>query len=327
MAIPDEYPFIRYLAAKKGVDDRALNRHVLQNLETALTRFGHGLPLDILEVGAGIGTMLERLAEWGILKNARYEAIDLAPDHIAEAVRRVPLWARNHGFKPVEEPASEFCLERGEERISVRFEAIDLCQFLERERGRRNWDLLIAHAFLDLVDASRILPGLISLTRPGGLLSLTMNFDGLTILEPPVDTAFDREILALYHQSMDNRVIEGQPSGDSRIGRHLLTRLRGQGVEILAAGSSDWVVFPGRGGYPGDEAYFLHFIVNLITNSLKGHPCLDLDRFARWIGIRHSQIERCELVLIAHQIDLLGHTVDPREQPRPAHDAMKGDDR
>lgn len=105
---------------------------------------------------------------------------------------------------------------------------------------------------------------------------------------------------------MDNRIIEEQPSGDSRTGRHLLTRLREQGIEILAAGSSDWVVFPGNDGYLRDEAYFLHFIINLIDTSLKGHPCLDPDRFARWIGIRHSQIERRELVLIAHQIDLLG---------------------
>lgn len=314
MAIPDEYSFIRYLAAKKGLDDRALNRHVLQSLESALTRSDRGFPLDILEVGAGIGTMLERLAGWGILKNARYEAIDLAPDHIGEAVRLVPLWARDHGFKSLEDPASVFCLERGEGRISVRFEAIDLYPFMERESGRRNWDLLIAHAFLDLVDASRVLPGLISLTRPGGLLSLTMNFDGLTVLEPPVDTAFDREILALYHQSMDSRIIEGQPSGDSLTGRHLLTRLRELGVAILAAGSSDWVVFPGSDGYPRDEAYFLHYIINLIDTSLKGHPRLDPDRFSRWIGIRHSQIERGELILIAHQIDLLGRAVDPREQ-------------
>ena len=114
MAILDEYSFIRYLAAKKGVDDRALNRHVLQSLETALTRFDSGLPLDILEVGAGIGTMLERLVGWGILKNATYEAIDVAPEHIGEAVRLIPLWAHDHGFKLVEDPAFAFCLERGE---------------------------------------------------------------------------------------------------------------------------------------------------------------------------------------------------------------------
>ena len=284
MAIPDEYSFIRYLAAKKGVDDRALNRHVLQSLETALERSGRGLPLDILEVGAGTGTMLERLAGWGILKNARYEAIDLSPDNIGEAVRLVPLWARYHGFKSVEDSASVFCLERGEGRISVRFEAIDLYPFMERERGRRNWDLLIAHAFLDLVDATRVLPGLISLTRPGGLLSLTMNFDGLTILEPPVDAAFDREILALYHQSMDSRVIEGQPSGDSLTGRHLLTRLREQGVAVLAAGSSDWVVFPGSDGYPRGRGLFPpfhhqpHRYVTEGTSPFGSRPVFSLDR-------------------------------------------------
>ena len=172
--------------------------------------------------------------------------------------------------------------------------------------GRRRWDLLIAHAFLDLVDLSRVLPGLIALTRPGGLLGLTMNFDGVTILEPAVDPSLDREILALYHESMDRRVIGGCPSGDSRAGRHLLTRLGDLGVEILAAGSSDWVVYPQGGVYPGDEAYFLHCIIDLFTASLAGHPSLDPDRFACWIGLRHAQIERGEMVFIAHQIDLLG---------------------
>jgi SAM-dependent methyltransferase len=306
MAIPDEYSFIRYLAAKKDLDDRALNGHVLESLKAALATLDGGLPMDILEVGAGIGTMLERLAGWGILKNIRYEAIDLSPDQICEAIRLVPLWTRDLGFLSGGDPVAAFCLERGEERITVRFEAIDLCRFMEREKGRRNWDLVIAHSFLDLVDASRVLPGLVSLTRPGGLLSLTMNFDGLTVLEPLVDAALDREVLDLYHESMDNRVIEGQSSGDSRTGRHLLTRLREEGVEILAAGSSDWVVFPGCDGYPGDEAYFLHFMVNLIDTTLRGDPRLDSDRFARWIAVRHSQIERRELVLVAHQIDLLG---------------------
>lgn len=312
MAIPDEYPFVRYLAAKKGIDDRSLNGHVLHALETALADAPRGRPLEVLEVGAGIGTMLERLTGRGILKNVRYEAIDIEPDLIAEAVRRVPLWACDQGFQTGADPdpACAFCLEGGEGRISVRFEAVDLHRFLEREQGRRNRDLLIAHAFMDLVDLSRTLPGLVSLMRPGGLLCLTLNFDGLTLLEPPVDPAFDGEILALYHRSMDGRVIAGQPSGGSRTGRRLLTRLREQGVEILAAGSSDWVVFPGRGGYPGDEAFFLHFIVNLIDTTLKGHPGLDPIRFARWIAVRHSQIEQGDLVLIAHQIDLLGRAGD-----------------
>ena len=296
--------FVRYLAAKKSVDDRALSGHVLKSLDAALKACGPGL--KVLEVGAGIGTMLERLVDRGILADARYVGIDSAPCLVAEARRRVPTWARDRGFTVAEGAASAIRLERGSSCICARFETADLYEFIDRNRGRRRWDLLIANAFLDLVDLPRALPGLIALAEPGGLLSLTMNFDGMTILEPPVEPALDREILTLYHQTMDGRVVDGRPSGDSRTGRHLLTRLREMGVLTLAAGSSDWVLYPGSDGYPGDEAYFLHYLIDLIFASLKDHPALDPGRLASWMGIRHAQIERAEMVFIAHQLDILG---------------------
>ena len=61
MPIPHTYSFARYLTAKKSVDDRALNRHVWQSLVAALPRATPEQPLQILEVGAGLGTMVERL--------------------------------------------------------------------------------------------------------------------------------------------------------------------------------------------------------------------------------------------------------------------------
>jgi hypothetical protein len=74
----------------------------------------------------------------------------------------------------------------------------------------------------------------------------------------------------------------------------------------MAAGASDWVVFPGAGGYAADEAYFLHFILETIRNALQGHPALDPNRFAAWIATRHAQVERKELVFVAHQLDFTG---------------------
>ncbi|MEW6335676.1 MAG: class I SAM-dependent methyltransferase [Thermodesulfobacteriota bacterium] len=306
MAIPSDFSYLRYLAAKRSVDDRALNRYVLEHLKRGLGRSGQTPPAEVLEIGAGSGAMLERLARRGILKRARYEAIDLVPEHIGEARRLLPLWARDLGFTPMDETGAGLRLERGTDCLAVRFEAIDVHAFIRREAGRRRWDLLVSHAFLDLVDAGSVLPGLLSLVSPGGLLYLTMNFDGVTILEPPLDPALDEAILALYHATMDNRRVGGHPSGDSRTGRRLLGRLGTQGVEIAAAGSSDWVIHPAGGRYPYDEAYFLHFIVNLIDASVKGHPSLDPGRLSRWIGARHAQIEQGALILIAHQIDILG---------------------
>ena len=78
---------------------------------------------------------------------------------------------------------------------------------------------------------------------------------------------------------------------------------------MVAAGSSDWVVFPGPEGYPGDEAYFLHFIIDTMHQALTAYPPSGLDpaRFRDWIGTRHRQIETGQLIYIAHQLDFLGY--------------------
>ncbi|HET7142739.1 MAG TPA: hypothetical protein VFI68_01860, partial [Anaerolineales bacterium] len=105
----------------------------------------------------------------------------------------------------------------------------------------------------------------------------------------------------LYHASMDARTT----GGDSRAGRHLFGHLRKAGAEVLAAGASDWVVHSVNGKYPADEAYFLHFILHFFEESLMGHEQLDGIEFADWIKERRSQIDRGELVYIAHQMDFL----------------------
>jgi len=142
--------------------------------------------------------------------------------------------------------------------------------------------------------------------KPGGLCYFTINFDGATIFEPVIDPALDAQIETLYHRSMDERITDGQPSGDSRSGRHLFHLLPRAGVEILAAGSSDWVVFGRGGSYPADEAYFLHAILHFVEVTLTGHPELDQKDFARWMTERRRQIAAGELVYIAHQMDFVG---------------------
>jgi hypothetical protein len=77
------------------------------------------------------------------------------------------------------------------------------------------------------------------------------------------------------------------------------------GAHILAAGPSDWVVYANDGKYPGDEAYFLYFILHFFEESLTGQPTLDAAAFANWLARRRAQIENGELVYIAHQMDFL----------------------
>ena len=276
------YSFNRYLAAKRPIDDRSLNHHVWQTVRAALPAG----PLDVLEVGAGIGTMIDRFHERGLLaEGSRYTAVDADPALLAEAQSR---------------------LAARELLVTLELVEADAHAFARRERGRRAWDLLVAHAFLDLVDAPSLLPELFELLRPGGLFWFTINFDGLTALEPPVDPGFDDLVIDLYHRTMDERRLDGRPTGGSRAGRALLRQIPAAGGHILAAGASDLVVMPHAGHYPNDEAYFLGHMLHFFESSLTGRAELDPDRLVAWLARRRAQIDAGELALIVHQIDVGG---------------------
>jgi len=250
--------------------------------------------------------MVERLLDRGLLQNAVYTAIDLEPENIAAALERLGRNVASQGYQ-VTASAGGLRLEpRPGQSLQVVLEAIDLYDFLEREQGRRLWDLLIAHAFLDLVDLPATLPRLLSLLGEGGFYYFTLNFDGATVFLPGIDAALDQRIEELYHQTMDQRLINGRPSGHSQTGRRLSRLLPALGATVLAAGSSDWLVLPGPEGYPADEAYFLHFIIHTLAGALQGHPHLPQNRFQDWLEERHRQVERGELIYLARQLDFLG---------------------
>ena len=275
-----EYSFVRYLAAKKSVDDRALNRHVVDEFRRTLREIDAD-PVRILEVGAGIGTMAERLTEWEIMPpNAHYIMIDAEVSNITEAQKRLAPMANHMAFD---------------------LRATDVFDLLADQSSDQPWDVLIAHAFLDLIDLQHELPRLLTLLKPGGVFWVTVNFDGVTAFEPTLDQSLDSAIIDLYHASMEART-----PGAPQTGRRLLTRLPALGAEIRAAGSSDWVVLPGPNGYPDDESYFLHFIIHTVDAELRDHPDLDQKRFAEWVTARHQQIDRSELVYVAHQLDMVG---------------------
>ena len=304
-AAPD---YKRYLAAKKSLDDRSLNRCVWSRLVEAVRNRPEDSPLRVLEVGCGIGTMAERLLDWGLLTRAAYTGIDVEAEFIRAAATRLHGYAAARHASLEGEPGRALLFKTPVQDVRVTLEAADLFEFIEREPGKSAWDLLVAHAFLDLVDLPTVLPRLLSRLAPGGLFYFTLNFDGATAFEPLIDPDLDRRIEALYHRTMDTRRHRGGPSGSSLTGRRLFGCLKDAGARVAAAGSSDWVVFAGPDGYPGDEAYFLHFIIDTISGALSGHPELEMSRFKAWVARRHRQIESAELIYVAHQLDLLGYS-------------------
>jgi SAM-dependent methyltransferase len=308
-----EYDFTRYLAAKKRIDDRCLNHAVCQSLARQPVLKQNHRPLRIIELGAGIGTMVERLLEQQLWRDCHYTAIEKDAANLEQAGRRLENWAaaRNLPCRSIHPGTFLMATQQGNTTVELR--QADVYRFMQQHRDQYPWDLLVAHAFMDLVNLREVLSLCRDVVRPGGLLYLTLNFDGETILLPPSNSGFDTEVIDAYHRTMDDRRIDGRPSGDSRTGRHLFDALNHIGASVIAAGSSDWVVHPVNGTYHPDESYFLHYIIHTITKALEKAPQLDGKRLAEWQYLRNRQIERGELVYIAKQLDFLSQLVPAGE--------------
>jgi SAM-dependent methyltransferase len=287
------HPYTRYLAAKKTVDDRALNRRVLAGLCRLM-------PSDaprILEVGAGLGTMVARLLEWQVVSAGEYTLLDVDPQLLRESRSWLSGWATTQGLPT--EPLPDG-LRIGD--LRVRLVEAELGSFLDAGDGQPA-DVLIANAFLDLVDVPSTLAGLFRLLVPGGVYWFTINYDGESIFQP--EHPGDDAIMAAYHRSMDERVRYGRPAGDCRTGRHLFGHLCAAGAPPLSSGSSDWVVHARPDGtYPDGEGYFLECILQTIHDELDdpSRPGALVD----WLAVRRRQLDRGELLYIAHQLDFAG---------------------
>lgn len=263
--------FRRYLEAKRTVDDRALNHRIWARLRDELGKL-EARTIEVADVGAGIGIGAERMLDWRLFegfRHSRYCAVDVSQELLDEARKRL----------------------LGKE-LALKTVASDLQGFASREENHGRFDLVVAHALLDILELVPSLRSLLRVTRPGGLLHLPITFDGESFFEPP-DPA-DETILGHYHDTMDEE-------GDSRTGRRIFHALSEIGAEILEVGSSDWVVVPKDGTYPDDEAFFLRFIVDTVEGAVQERH----EDVHRWASLRRRQAEHGELVYIAHQLDYL----------------------
>ena len=255
----------RYLEAKRTVDDRALNGRVLARLSLELE--ARGAP-SLVDVGAGIGIGLERFLELGLPTPRDYTAVDESASLLDIAEHRL------------------------RDRVQGRFIASTLEDFASDPSTHGRFDLVLAHAFLDIVDLGPSLQALIGLALPGGLLYFPITFDGETIFEPSHPS--DDEVLEQYHET-----IGSGGSAGSKTGRRLFHALASHPVDVLEIGSSDWIVHPTEGRYPAEEAFFLGHILEMIEGAVGSEVAKD------WASARRRELEKARLLYIAHQVDYL----------------------
>lgn len=297
----------RYLAAKKNIDDRALNRYVWETLRRALPQATGRAPqkkqTKIVEIGAGIGTMVTRVVDWGLLTGpVTYVVTDPVAEHLLAANAYLARWAEQRGHRLSWHDPHHGLLRTAGAEVSLVLVVAGAEELAAGVAGPELFHLLFAHAVLDLIDFPVLLPRLLMRLEENGLAYLTCNFDGETVFLPEWNGPEEKEILRRYHGSMEARL-----RGASRTGRRLLTFLQGPGLALLAAGSSDWLVHPRNGRYTEGDAFFLHSLIATVEQELAGKkqnrpapPGL-----TAWAALRHDQVKAGELSLLARHLDFL----------------------
>jgi len=295
--------FPEFLTAKRTVEDRALNRRVWEQFGTQLEKQAAGDrdPVRIVEIGAGTGSMIARLADWEALPpTVSYRAVDLDADTVDSARKQLPEWLRDAGYTVDEQPdrlrAHRTDSDATDRTIEITLEVGD--GFAIDDEA----DAVIAAAVLDLVELEPVVDELKWLLNDGGVLYAPITFNGHSSFIPrdPLDNRIER----LYHRHMDE--IRDQP-GSSRAGQQLLKVLPAAGYTVLEAGGADWIVRPTDGTYPTGESTVLEHLLATIDGALADYPADVIDPETRtdWVERRREQLARGELTLVAHHLDVL----------------------
>ncbi len=233
--------------------------------------------LAIAEIGAGTGTMIDRLREWEFFsqvlggKRVSYDA-----------------WETNEATAAFLEKRLVSAPEIASARVhreDVRHTKVD-----------RRFDLVIAHAVLDLFDPADCVATIQSLTAPGALIYGSIVFDGATSFEP--EFGADEEVVRLYHASMRGG-----------FARRQLTALHNAGFSISAVGASDWVIPPRRDGASSADTVVLSTVLDMFESAVGSQiedgatlARADLDR---WLADRRKRARAGSLLFIAHQLDFV----------------------
>lgn len=289
----ENFDYRQYLADKKSIDDQSLNRDVWK----ALTHWGRQQqkPLRIIELGAGIGTMIERLLDAKLLACCQYSAIEIQPEFRVAAAARLSQWCKNNGANFTELTSTHWQITRASNAIDIHWHCADALAAHTRFASA-SFDLMIGHAVIDLLPVPVALPQLLDLLDTQGAFYFSLNYAGTTHFTPAHD--LDDTIFSAYHADMNSRFpeLDWQPS---RTGALLATWLQQQGHRVIAQGDSHWQLQPTNAA--DAQGRFVANILDTIESALP-----QLEGIEHWLATRRAQLAAGELNFVAENRDCFG---------------------
>jgi SAM-dependent methyltransferase len=286
----------RYFEAKAFVDEKSLH----EPTKSLFLAVAGRLKGKVLDLGCGSGKMLQRLLEWGIPESTIYVGVDSDPG-VVEPFQHT----FNAFLGQVQTNAKENRIE-----ITAR-QGIRIVLHTQRAEDylseQEQFEVITSCSFFDLVNVYSVLPLVYEKLTGGGCGYFVCNFAGETYFEPVISSELDERVVRLYHDSMRRRNLTlGIPDGEYCSGRKLAPIWQRCGGEVISLGSSDWVLYPRHGEYPREERHLLQFILNLVTQALRGYSELAPEEIDFWIGERKRQLDDGQLIFVAHNLDFLG---------------------
>ncbi len=301
--------FTEYLNAKYALDSRSLNPIAYHSLLRTLESRSH---LRWLDLGTGTGAMIHRLVEAFSIANIEAVGLDRDQTILASAALTSQQRLQEQGYTIANR--DHFMHARSDtQSLTLKY----ICQNIRSPipNKQNTFDLVTAHAFMDVVPLMQTVKLIADNLVEGGLFYSTLNYDGETTLFPVYqDFAFEHEILNHYDQSMENRGVDGQATGGAYSGRRLVTTLQANGFDIIAYGSSDWNITPVHDQYLDQDQTCITALLDMIHGEATHLPLLDQAKLQAWYQERMHRIEQQQLGLIIHQMDVLARISHQKEK-------------
>ena len=176
-----------WLALREPVDHRSISQALRAQ---AGARLANATPVNIMDMGCGSGSNLRALAD-SLGPHQRWTLVDWDDNLLAHAREALAAWGEN-----AHEDDDALVIHRGDKRIEVMFERMDLARHVEHALDRP-LDLLTAAAFFDLVSEDWMDGFAKALAARGAPLYTTLTYNGRERWSPP--HAADEAMLEAFH--------------------------------------------------------------------------------------------------------------------------------
>ncbi|CAE8707138.1 unnamed protein product, partial [Polarella glacialis] len=278
-------PKPEYLLAKETVDLRSLSEGVLKELEARLSALkvlvaetGQAEPLRILDIGAGMLSMLRPVVKTSPPgASVHYTAVDSDAQLLQAAAARL---RAEFGAQQFAEKPDVWCFDLEGRPLEVKLRAGDLLQVLE-EQPSEPYHLVVGCSILDLVDVTAVSSAL-SKWHQGSLLYFPIHYAGVTEFR---SSSGDVQLLTAHYN--DSLVARGQVSN--------VTRMLPNLGETIKLESSAWMISASK-----DVPLYRQMLSFMATNAIGYFPPADISS-----AVAAAQKDPT-LILLVENADFLG---------------------